>query len=151
MIAGVQFKPLVTHADERGFFRELIRSTDPIFAAGFGQLSHSLVHPGVVKGWHGHRQQHQWNYVVNGLIKVALHDAREDSSTRGQTLELLVGDHQPCQIYSFPPGVLHGYRCVAGPMNILYITSGTYNLDDEVRVAHDDPVIGYDWMKQVVK
>jgi dTDP-4-dehydrorhamnose 3,5-epimerase len=39
MIHGVEIKELTTHTDERGFFRELIRSSDPIFPEGFGQWS----------------------------------------------------------------------------------------------------------------
>ncbi len=150
-IPGVFFKDLVTHADERGFFRELIRVTDGFFQPGFGQLSHSLVYPGTVKAWHGHRVQTQWNYVATGLLRVALHDARPDSPARGTTVEFLAGEHQPPRIYSFPPGVLHGYRCLHGPMNILYVTSGVYDPADETRVAHDDPAIGYDWLRTNVR
>ena len=145
MIEGVAFKELVTHTDERGFFREIIRETDDFFAAGFGQLSHSLVHTGVLKAWHAHRQQSQWNYVATGLIKVALHDTREDSQTFRETMEFWAGDDQPARVYFFPPGVAHGYRCISGPMHIIYLTSGTYDLDDEVRLRHDDPTIAYDW------
>jgi dTDP-4-dehydrorhamnose 3,5-epimerase len=53
MIDGVIFKELVTHTDERGFFREIIRTTDDIFREGFGQWSHSLMHTGVAKGCRG--------------------------------------------------------------------------------------------------
>ena len=151
MIDGVEIKKLLTHTDERGFFREVIRETDPFFKAAFGQLSHSLVYAGVIKAWHAHKIQTQWNYVASGLIKVALYDNREDSSTRGETMEFLVGEHQEAQVYSFPPGVLHGYKCLAGPMNIIYVTSGTYDLKDEVRVDHDDPTIGYDWLKMEIR
>jgi dTDP-4-dehydrorhamnose 3,5-epimerase len=147
MIEGVVFKDLVTHNDERGFFREVIRSTDEFFGAGFGQLSHSLVNTGVLKAWHAHREQWQWNYVVSGLIKVALHDTRPESPTYRQTMEFEVGDEQPSRVYAFPPGVAHGYRCLVGPMQIIYVTSGTYDLDDEVRIDHDDAQIGYDWEK----
>jgi dTDP-4-dehydrorhamnose 3,5-epimerase len=145
MIEGVAFRDLVTHADERGFFREIIRTTDESFAAGFGQLSHSLVNAGVLKAWHAHREQSQWNYVVTGLIKVALHDTRPDSRTYRKTMEFCAGDNQQARVYFFPPGVAHGYRCVNGPMHIIYVTSGTYDLKDEVRLPHDDPTIGYDW------
>ena len=145
MIDGVAFRDLVTHSDERGFFRELLRATDDFFAAGFGQLSHSLVQTSVLKAWHGHREQSQWNYVVTGLIKVALHDTREGSPTYRETMEFWAGDNQPVRVYFFPPGVAHGYRCLYGPMNIVYVTSGTYDLEDEVRLPHDDPTIGYDW------
>lgn len=147
MIEGVAIKELVTHADERGFFREVIRVTDEFFGAGFGQLSHSLVYPGVIKAWHAHRQQTQLTYVVEGLLKVALHDGRSASPTYHQTMEILVGDNQPARVYSFPPGVVHGYRCVDGPAHVIYVTSGVYDLFDEVRMLHDDPSIGYDWLK----
>ncbi len=148
-IAGVVFKDLETHTDDRGFFREVIRATDGIFKPGFGQLSHSLVHVGVFKAWHGHKVQTQWNYVATGLIWVALHDARLGSPTCGQTMEFFAGENQPAQLYSFPPGVLHGYRCNAGPMNILYVTSGTYDPVDEVRIPHDNMTIGYDWQSKM--
>lgn len=147
MIEGVVIKELVTHTDERGFFREIIRETDDFFAAGFGQLSHSLVYPGVVKAWHAHRLQTQWTYVVCGLLKVALHDGRSESLTYRQTMEFLVGDNQPAWVYCFPPRVVHGYCCIGGPAHVIYVTSGVYDLCDEVRLLHDDPSIGYDWMK----
>jgi dTDP-4-dehydrorhamnose 3,5-epimerase len=147
MIEGVFFKDLITHADERGFFREVIRTTDPFFSAGFGQLSHSLVYPGVVKAWHAHKHQTQWNYIISGLLKVVLHDLRLNSSTRGQTVEFLAGDNQPTRAYCFPPGVAHGYRCIGGPAHVIYVTSGVYDLSDEVRMPHDNSSIGYDWLK----
>jgi dTDP-4-dehydrorhamnose 3,5-epimerase len=145
MIDGVVVKELVTHADPRGFFRELIRVTDASFESGFGQLSHSLVHEGVLKAWHGHRRQTQWTYAAAGVLKVAIHDARKDSLSSGRTLELLVGEGQPARIYSMPPGVVHGYRCVAGPAHVIYVTSGTYDFSDELRLPPDDPAIGYNW------
>ena len=144
-IEGVTLHDLVTHADERGFFREVIRATDGFFKPGFGQLSHSLVHVGVVKAWHGHKVQTQWNYVAAGLIRVALHDARPGSPTSGQTMEFLAGNDQPARVYSFPPGVLHGYRCLAGPMHIVYVTSGVYDPAEEVRISQNDESIGHDW------
>jgi dTDP-4-dehydrorhamnose 3,5-epimerase len=147
MIEGVAFKHLSTHADDRGFFRELIRQTDAIFAEGFGQLSHSLVHHGIVKAWHAHTRQTQWTYVVCGTLKVVLHDTRPESPTFHETIEFLVGDNQAETLYMFPPRVVHGYICVSGPAHVLYVTSGTYDLSEEVRMPYDDKSIGYDWTK----
>ena len=144
-IEGVVTKRLVTHSDDRGFFREILRVTDAGFSTGFGQWSHSFVRPDVVKAWHGHTVQTQWTYMVCGLFKVALHDARPGSKTYRATIEFLAGDDQPAQVYGFPPGVLHGYRCVTGPAHVMYVTSGVYDLADEVRIASNDPSIGYDW------
>ena len=147
MIEGVVLKELETHSDDRGFFREIFRMTDDFFQEGFGQLSHSLVYPGVVKAWHAHRVQTQWNYIACGLVRVALHDTRPESPTYRETMEFLTGENQKPIVYSFPPGVAHGYRCIAGPMHIIYITSGVYDLGDEVKIPHNDPDIGYDWQR----
>jgi dTDP-4-dehydrorhamnose 3,5-epimerase len=145
MIEGVAIKKLRTHRDERGFFRELIRETDDFFTEGFGQLSHSQVEAGVVKAWHAHREQTQWNYPATGLLQVVLHDARPDSVSFGEKMEFLCGEGQPEQVYAFPPGVLHGYRVLSGPVQMIYMTSGTYDLADEIRIPETDPAVGYDW------
>ena len=145
MINGVVIKELKTHPDERGFFREIIRGTDAFFKVGFGQFSHSLVFQGEVKAWHAHRVQTQWTYVGTGALKVALYDTRADSSTFRETIKFISGGHcKPC-VYAFPPGVAHGYKVKNGPANVFYITSGQYDLNDEIRIPHDDPGIGFDW------
>ncbi len=147
MIDGVICKELVTHADERGFFRELIRNPDDFFSAGFGQLSHSLVYPGVIKAWHAHKVQTQWTYVATGLLQIVLHDRRPTSRTYRETMDFLSGDNQMAFVYCLPPGVAHGYRCIHGPAHVFYLTSGVYDLSDEERIPHDDASIGYDWMR----
>ena len=134
MIDGVVVNNVITHSDERGFFREIFRFCEKYKDVAVGQLSHSLVKEGVIKAWHGHREQSQWNYVVTGLIKVVLHDNRANSPTYKETMEFFVGDGQEPSAYFFPPGVLHGYICLKGPMQIIYVTSGAYDLEDEVRI-----------------
>ena len=94
MIEGVVLKALVTHADERGFFREVIRVTDDFFKEGFGQLSHAVVYTGVAKAWHIHERQIDWWYVLSGVLKVGLHDTRAGSPTYRETMELSDGDSQ---------------------------------------------------------
>jgi len=147
VIEGTVLEGLVTHTDERGFFREIIRVTDEFFAEGFGQWSHSLMYPGVIKAWHIHKKQIDWWYVCNGLLKVALHDTRPDSPSYRETMEFLMGDDQPARLLRIPPGVAHGCKCLNGPANLFYVTSKVYDPDDEGRIAHDDPEIGYDWLK----
>lgn len=146
-IEGVVLKELVTHRDERGFFREIIRSTDDFFSEGFGQWSHSLMYQASAKAWHIHQHQIDWWYVPVGVLKVALYDTREHSPTRGQLMEFLMGEHQPSHVVKIPPGVAHGCRCLSGPAHLFYITSNVYNPADEGRIPHDDPAIGYDWTK----
>ncbi len=147
MIDGVMLKDLVTHADERGFFRELIRVTDDFFGEGFGQLSHSLMYQGVAKAWHIHYQQIDWWYVGSGVLRVALYDARQESPTHGEIMDFFMGENQPAQVLKIPTGVAHGCKVISGPCNLFYVTSSTYNPSDEGRIPFDDPAIGYDWLK----
>jgi len=146
MINGVVLKDLITHKDERGFFREILRVTDDVFEEGFEQWSHSLMYPGVIKAWHIHKKQTDWWYVGTGVLKVVLYDKRPESSTYRQTMEIMLGDNHEPSILKIPPGVAHGCKCLSGPANLLYITSHTYDPEDEGRIPHDDSEIGYDWL-----
>ena len=146
MIEGLVLKDLVTHYDERGFFREIIRVTDDFFKEGFGQWSHSLMYQGVTKAWHIHQCQVDWWYVATGVLKVVLHDTRGDSATHGELMEFLMGNDQPARVLRVPPGVAHGCKAVGGTVNLFYVTSHVYDPSDEGRIAHDDPSIGYDWL-----
>jgi dTDP-4-dehydrorhamnose 3,5-epimerase len=148
-IGGVIVHQLTRHADERGYFEELIRSTDSFFVEGFGQLSHSKMYLGVVKAWHIHKTQVDWWYVASGRLHVALHDLREGSPTYGTTQELQLGDDLPPVILKIPAGVAHGCRAIGdAPAHLFYVTSRTYDPDEEGRIPHDDPAIGYDWLRQ---
>lgn len=151
MIDGIAFKELATHTDERGFFREIIKAGDDFFAEGFGQWSHSLMFEGVIKAWHLHHEQTDWWYVVNGVLRVGLCDRRSESTTFGQTMDFLMGDYQQSQALKIPPGIAHGCKVIQGPVNLLYVTSHTYNPDDEIRIPFDDPEIDFNWLKKDIK
>lgn len=145
MIDGVTTKPLTRYPDERGFFEEIIRASDPFFSEGFGQLSRSRMHQGVVKAWHIHKTQVDWWYVANGKVKVALYDMRESSPTYKQLQELTLGAEGV--VIKIPPGVAHGLKVLEGPADLMYVTSGVYDKAEEGRIAYDDPAIGYDWIQ----
>lgn len=147
MIDGVMIKELKRWPDERGFFEELIRKTDPFFAEGFAQLSRSSMVDGVVKAWHVHKTQIDWWYCLKGTLKAALHDLRDGSPTKGQTQEVLMGEGGQDIILKIPCGVAHGLKVLEGPADLVYVTSSIYNKEEEGRIAYDDPTIGYDWVQ----
>ena len=162
MIDGVQLKQLTTHADEHGFFREVLRSTDEIFAEGFGQWSHSVKYTGEIKAFHIHQKQVDWWYVPIGVMKAVVCDLRNEygsitlpsrkpNSPQGKydTYEYLLGENQPCQVLKIPPGVAHGFKVLQGPAHLFYITSKVYNPEDEGRIPYD--ALGYDWHKVEIK
>jgi len=146
MIEGVEIKELVTHPDERGFFREIIRKTDPFFDNQFAQLSHSCMHPGVAKAWHIHKTQIDWWYVPVGNLKLALFDKRPQSPTHGELQTILMGEHYPAKVVKIPPGVAHGCKVLGSVTHLFYVTSCTYDPNEEGRIPHYDETIGYDWL-----
>lgn len=148
MINGVVVKELQRYPDERGFFEEIIRVTDDFFSEGFGQVSHSSMHAGVVKAWHIHKTQIDWWYVVRGVVKAVMYDHRPDSSTYKTLLEVTLGDPgTPNKVIKIPFGVAHGLKVLEGPADLVYVTSGTYSKDEEGRIPYDDPSIAYDWVQ----
>jgi len=58
-----------------------------------------------------------------------------------------MGDHQEASVLRVPPGVAHGCKALSEPVHLFYVTSKVYNPDDEGRIPHDDPKIGYDWSR----
>jgi dTDP-4-dehydrorhamnose 3,5-epimerase len=144
IIKDVVLKPLTVHSDDRGFFLEILRESDPFFTR-FGQSSMSLMHPGAVKAWHWHKRQDDLWFFVSGSAQVGLHDLREDSPTYRQTATYYLGEHNRALLV-IPHGVAHGYRPLGtSPAVLVYHTTHTYDPADELRLAWDDPTIGYDW------
>lgn len=158
-IPGVVSKPLVTHTDERGFFREIIRVTDDFFAEGFGQWSHSMMATGTIKAWHYHLKQTDLFYIPLGIAKVVLCDINSyiseyhffplDNTFKLDFSEFILGDQHPAQVIRIPPGVAHGIKVLQGPAHLFYITSRVYDPADEGRIPYD--ALGYDWFKQEIK
>ena len=146
-IEGVVVRELTTHVDERGFFREIIRKTDPFFAEGFGQWSYSLMLNGVIKAWHFHRIQTDWWYAADGALRIGLCDMRPGSKTHKKTMDFMAGDLYQAVVVKIPPGVAHGCKVVQGPAHLFYVTSHVYNPDDVIRLPYDDPEIAFDWLK----
>ena len=146
MIEGIEIKELVTHKDERGFFCEIIRGSDNFFQNEFAQLSHTMSFLGVSKAWHLHKKQTDWMCALIGDIKLVLYDTRKESKTYKQLMEILMGDTLGKKVVKIPPGVAHGYKVINGPMHLVYVTNREYDPDDELRIPHDDPEIGYDWI-----
>jgi dTDP-4-dehydrorhamnose 3,5-epimerase len=152
MIEDVTIKRLVSHPDQRGFFREVIRHTDNFFDEnGFGQWSHSKMHRNVVKAWHYHHIQTDWWYVPIGAVETVLFDYREESPTYRTKLIIPMGDSNFSQFgaqevcVKIPPGVLHGCRVLSDEAHLFYITSHTYNPNEEGRFPFDSEIVGHDW------
>lgn len=146
VIDGVVLPELVTHSDQRGFFREVLRVSDEFFQEGFGQLNHTVMLNGVIKAWHLHKKQAGYFYVPSGVLQVGLYDSRPDSPTHRKLMSFLIGDFQVPRVVKIPAGVTHGCKAIQGPVHLIYLTSRLYDPTDEFRIPHDDPEIDFDWL-----
>lgn len=108
MISGVKIIPLKQIPDERGKIMHMLRCDDPHFEK-FGEIYFSVVYPNVVKGWHIHKKMTLNYAVVSGTIKLVLYDDREGSETKGELMELNLGDGNYCLV-KIPPMVWNGFK-----------------------------------------
>lgn len=143
-IKDVQITDITTYPDDRGYFREIFR-TEQAPIAKIAQASATMSYPGVIKAFHYHNQQDDMWYCADGMIQAVLYDMREDSPTKGEIQVVVMGEHKPLSLY-IPKGVAHGYKVLGNkPAMVLYATDREYNPEDEIRIAHDDESIGFDW------
>ncbi|MBN2397430.1 MAG: dTDP-4-dehydrorhamnose 3,5-epimerase family protein [Deltaproteobacteria bacterium] len=146
MIEGVAIKRLRVIPDERGRLMEILRRDDEVFQ-GFGQVYMTTAYPGVVKGWHYHKNQSDNMAVVRGTMKIVLYDGRETSPTYKEVNEFFAGEHNPILVH-IPPYVYHGFKCVS-PEEAIVVNVPTeayeYDRPDEFRVHPHENDIPYDW------
>ena len=145
-IHDVVNKKLVTHSDDRGYFREILRDDDNLLRH-FGQTSITRTYPGVIKAFHWHKDQDDLWYVADGMVRVVLYDRRPDSPTCGETQVIYAGEDNPVLIF-IPTGVAHGYQVIGNkPVLLFYHVTKSYDPanPDEERIPFDDPEIGFDW------
>lgn len=144
MIRGVSIHPLKQIPDERGKIMHMLRADDPHFEH-FGEIYFSMIYPGVVKGWHWHREM-ALNYAcIVGIIKLVLYDEREGSPTYGEIQEIYLGEgnyvlvHVPCQIWN-------GFKGI-GTIPAIVANCATLPHDPD-EIFRQDPLhssIPYDW------
>lgn len=149
MMQGVKTKKLKVIPDERGRLVEILRKDDDLFIK-FGQVYMTTVYPGVVKGWHYHKKQYDNFFVVQGMIKLVLYDAREKSKTKGEINEFFLGKHN-AMLVQIPPYIHHGFKGISEEEAIIINTcTEPYNnkKPDEFRVEAHSGEIPYDWARK---
>ncbi len=144
MIHGVSVRPLRKIPDERGAVMHMLRADDPHFDR-FGEIYFSMVYPGVVKGWHVHRRMTLNYAVVSGMVKLVLYDDRPESATRGELMELFVGDLNYALV-TVPPGVWNGFKGVGvGPAIVANCATHAHDPAEIERLDPSTPTIPYRW------
>ncbi len=104
------------------------------------QVNYSILHPGVIKAWHRHKNQDDYFCVVHGMAQVGVY------SDEGGAEKFFIGEHNPGVVH-IKAGEYHGLTAVGTkPVGLLYLVTNIYNphLPDEERAPHDS-FVGHDW------
>ena len=140
MINGVEFKELITYPDHRGYFRELLRNSDNTAKEGIGQISHSLVHAGVVKAWHAHKKEEKYFFCVEGSCQiscVAVNNFKNPNKS-SKIYSWVLSDQKP-EIIFIPKGYANGSMNFSINTKILVFSSSTLqqSASDDYRYPFD--------------
>jgi len=143
-VDGVEVIPLKRITDERGAIHHMLKNTDAHFRA-FGEIYFSSIHPGVVKGWHRHRDM-TLNYAcIHGRVKVVVYDGREGSKTHGNVQEVFLGPEHYALVV-VPPGLWNGFKGIGAETSM--VANCCTHAHDPARSDRMDPFsnpIPYSW------
>ncbi len=148
-IEGVKTKVLRQIPDERGWLLEMLRADDAELFTTFGQVYLSATYPGVVKGWHYHKEQVDNFVCVAGMVKLVLIDTRPGSPTTGAINEFFVGTRNP-MLVQVPTLVYHGWKCISEETALVVnVPNVTYRYDDPDEYRLDPHgTLPYDWTRK---
>jgi dTDP-4-dehydrorhamnose 3,5-epimerase len=143
-ISGVVIQKLTTIPDERGAIYHMLRNDNPIFEK-FGEIYFSKANPGIVKGWHLHKEMTLIYAPVVGMVKLVLFDARATSKTKGSLMEIIIGEENRLLV-KIPPGIWNGFKCVSiMPAIIANCSTIPHDKDEIVRLDPFSKDIPYSW------
>jgi dTDP-4-dehydrorhamnose 3,5-epimerase len=139
MIDGLRRIPLERHADERGWFAELVRAS--AVPKPIRQVNLSYSRRGAIRGLHYHeRGQDDVFLCLEGTVRVVVLDR-----ATGETFSDDIGDENPVAIYV--PGIHpHGYEALTDALSAYLVTEEYDAADpDEHGVSWDDPRVKHLW------
>ena len=142
MIEGVEVYPLRMHEDERGWFMELMRSSN--LPKPVKQSNLVFSREGVIRGLHYHeRGQSDLFACLTGMVRIVVLD-RET----GETFTVDIGDDNPVTV--FVPGIhAHGYEALTDSLFLYHVTEEYDPADpDEHEIAWDDLRVKHLWSTQ---
>ena len=139
------------HTDDRGWFTETFRQSwvDEYlnwqdFVLEFWSFSEKS---NTVRGLHAQtakQPQAKLVSVLNGSILDVLVDAREDSSTYGQTCTITLSKDNPKMVF-VPRGFYHGFITLEPNTFVGYKVDNYHNADEEVGIQWNDATLNINW------
>jgi dTDP-4-dehydrorhamnose 3,5-epimerase len=111
MIKDLIIKKINKNTDERGWLVEFFRNDEINYVPVMSYISFTKY--AVVRGPHEHKYQSDYFVFAGpGDFELYLWDRRDNSTSVGEEMKIIVGDSNSCFVI-VPPGVVHGYKCVS--------------------------------------
>lgn len=143
-IDGVEIKKLSVIPDERGAIYHMLRNDDSLFEK-FGEIYFSKANPGAIKAWHLHKEMTLMYNVVVGMAKLVLYDDRPDSPTKGNLMEIYIGEDNRLLV-KIPSQIWNGFKCIgATPVIVANCATMPHDKDEIVRLDPLSSAIPYSW------
>ncbi len=150
-IAGLAVITPFCHRDERGWFVEVYNRDRYEEVLGgrheFMQDNVSVSRRGVLRGLHYQlppSPQGKLVRVSTGEVFDVAVDIRRSSPTFGQWYGSILSAANLRQLW-IPEGFAHGYIALTDEAELVYKTTGHYDLAAERSIKWDDPAIGITW------
>jgi dTDP-4-dehydrorhamnose 3,5-epimerase len=150
LIDGVKFRPTRPVPHEDGHVTEVARSDWDIIGGPIVQVHVTTTFVGRVRAWGLHQFSSDRLFVVEGLVKIVVFDARKSSPTFGRVNEFVVSAKNPAFLL-IPTNVYHGWKNI-GTSDATIINMPTSPYNHETPDALDLPwdseaarVIPYRW------
>ena len=143
-IEDIEIKILKKIPDERGSIYHMLRSDEELFE-DFGEIYFSSVYSDVVKGWHIHKKMTLNYAVIYGMIKLVLYDDRAKSKTKGNLMEIFMGDENYILV-KIPPNIWNGFKGIGKNKSIVANCASIPH--DPEEISRKDPFtkdIPYNW------
>jgi dTDP-4-dehydrorhamnose 3,5-epimerase len=138
---------LTTFPDDRGFFKEVIRTGQLEEKIGkpfvTRQVNHSRSTKNTLRGIH----IAPWNkliYVVHGTVQSVIVDCRKGSPTFGKYKSVILGEDNRSCIF-VPAGCGNSYLVLSEDADYLYLTDQEWTPNQEKGVAWNDKDLAIDW------
>jgi dTDP-4-dehydrorhamnose 3,5-epimerase len=142
VIEGVELYPLSRYEDERGWFMELMRSSN--LPKQVKQSNLVFSRKGVIRGLHYHeRGQSDLFACLSGMVRIVVLDRQT-----GETFTVDIGDDNPVTV--FVPGTCaHGYEALTDSLFLYHVTEEYDPADpDEHELPWDDSRVRHLWSTQ---
>jgi dTDP-4-dehydrorhamnose 3,5-epimerase len=142
-IEGVILTPLKQMFHPQGDVFHAMKASDDGFV-GFAEAYFSTIHCGEIKIWKKHLLM-TLNFIVPvGSIRIVIFDDRNNSSTRGEFLDITLG-RENYQRITIPPGMWVAFLGIDSGLNLLLNIANMEHDPNEIKRKDKLEEIKYIW------